>query len=41
MRGTQVKRIRKHLTEQLGRKPTKSELRATKKAVKRLRHYGG
>lgn len=41
MRGTQVKRIRKHMAEQLGRPATKSELRATKKAIKRLRRYDG
>jgi len=41
MRGTKVKQIRKIMAAGLGREPTKSELRATKKAVKRLRRYGG
>jgi hypothetical protein len=41
MRATKLKQIRKIMTAGLGRAPTKSEMRATKKAVKNLRRYGG
>lgn len=40
MRGSKVKQIRRIMTAGLGRAPSKSEMRATKKAVLRIRRHG-